>query len=852
MANYGVGTRYRNQDFEDTRVNTDHPLSAFFKKVKYGEETPTWYWVVCGSSLMCFIFPQLIIAYILLAWISILMYFDRGKVLTELPIRLPIQANVPDGSNAFFGRTRVTEQNLKSFKPTGSILFGQELETRQEVWISDDDILTHMMIIGTTKSGKTVFILQLMLHALIKNSGFLYVDAKGDIETLKHICQQLRRFGREDDLLVVSFLPYEKPEFGDMTKPTNTMNINSTGTATMLSEVHVQMLDGEDDMWKGRTIAFTIALMRALVCARDLKLISLSSSTILKLTELRELEKFVWDTCQKSTNASLRLASNSLADYLKNIPAYDKTKFDAGKPQEGTTLDQHGFVTMQLLRALNDMAYNYGHIFGQESSDLDMSDAVFRRRNVVFSLPALGRSPSTLSMLGRIIVANIKQMASLVLGNTLEGSIRLNVEARASNARNIYLIMFDEVGYFMTEGMSIMPAQFRAFKLATVFSGQTFSNLKKANENEAEEIWNNCNIKIIGRFVGDDTSADFQKVQGLAGEQEVFRANSFTRKTHDVWGTYYRRNEHTEARFEKRITLKSLKTQSNGQFTVIVTKDATKNKDNGEIVVAKTQMFYPIPEKSSGFVFVNEFVYFDNTELKMGSKTLRDNPDPNGGGGHYQELQEQGWHAWLALTSASNAFYANKEVKDNLANGNAEQELTRSEKLTDLVVGLTSEFQANEMFNHITDKPFILHQYLSQKMSKNIIASNTMRNDLKGAETNPLELPLMENFKDNTKDMLRNTTRLLLESKGFKSKMLDYAFDDNHDYADIGRFRDDTTLTQEIERLKPQSIELDEQKFCEMVKKQVEQDQQGYADLLYNAHLIATTPMGQTPSQNQV
>ncbi|MGK3946443.1 hypothetical protein ABK046_49815, partial [Streptomyces caeruleatus] len=74
------------------------------------------------------------------------------------------------------------------------------------------------------------------------------------------------------------------------------------------------------------------------------------------------------------------------------------------KKQEAKTLEQHGFISMQLTRAINDLTFSYGHIFGVEQGDIDIFDVVLNRRCLTVPLPALERTPETLKMLGKLVV----------------------------------------------------------------------------------------------------------------------------------------------------------------------------------------------------------------------------------------------------------------------------------------------------------------------------------------------------------------------------------------------------------------------------------------------------------------
>lgn len=616
MATYsGDSQRFDTQyNSRETRVNTMSKFDRFFYNLNEGTNKDGVCFFFLIMMVVTVVAPTLILLLVLVIPFVNRKYFNVQNRTFEMPLRLPIHANVADGSNIPATNEPYSKKTHEKYLAKGTLLMGNERETNQQVWLSDDDMLTHITIIGTTKSGKTFVIFMFMLQALIKNSGFMYADAKGDITTLKNICQLLRRFGRQDDFLLISFLPYEVPEFGDKSKATNTMNIFKVSSATTATELIISMMDGADDMWKGRSITYITSKLQSLATARDLGIIELSANKILELMELRALEEYVWKTVRENGNPRLLRDSKAIEQYLLNIPAYDKKKFDNGEGQDSTTKDQHGYVTMQILRALNDLSYNYGHIFGKEGSDVDMVDVVFNRRNLVIALPALGRSVSTLAMLARIIVSSVKQVGAIALGSKIEGSVRLNIDARPSNANNIYTVMFDEVGYMMTQGMSIMPAQFRAYNISVIFSGQSYANLKKDNDLEAQEIWTNTNIKIIGRYTGGEDLEDWTKVQGLGGKYYVPRITQMRRERGE---STFNPSQEVNYSEEWRIKLDDIATQESGEFAFIMSKKSTQKTQGagGRVAIAYTKVMYPLPNEPISHVFVNEKIHLSVDSL---------------------------------------------------------------------------------------------------------------------------------------------------------------------------------------------------------------------------------------------
>lgn len=376
----------------------------------------------------------------------------------DFPYRVPFLAKLLDGS--------YSDKKLGD----GISFLGKEISSKLEIWTGNSDLRTHMLVLGTTGSGKTEFLLGLVYNALIQNSGFIYTDGKGDVALFNNVFRLARYLGREDDLVTINFLTSGR-DFLDKQKDrtTNTMNPFALGSSGMLIELIISLMDdsgGGGDMWKGRAIAFVSGQTRALCFLRDRGYLLLDSNTFIQYFELPVVEKLVWDKTITVDGSDIKIEDplfekvlEPLKAYLLTLPGY---KREAKGSQEQKTVEQHGYITMQLTRLFGDMSFTYGYLFQTSLGEVDMYDVVINRRILVVLLPALERAPDSLKMLGKLIVGAIKQMMAGCLGNRLEGSVREIVDARPTNAAVPFYVVLDEYGYYAVLGFAVAPAQARS------------------------------------------------------------------------------------------------------------------------------------------------------------------------------------------------------------------------------------------------------------------------------------------------------------------------------------------------------------------------------------------------------
>ena len=519
---------------------------------------------------------------------------------TTLPFRMPLVSQALDHNDPLPG-------SKKPRKARGIYYFGNERKTNSELWFSNDDMRTHVLMFGSTGSGKTEALVSLAYNALLEGSGFIYVDGKGDNSLFAKIFSMVRSMGREDDMLLVNFMTGAKDIIGPQKKRlSNTMNPFAIGSSSMLSQLVVSLMDAssatpDGDMWKGRAIAFVEALMKVLVAMRDEGHILLDANTVRNYFALDRLEAMVLDKVfirdgglePVSLEGLPAVVMEPINNYLITLPGYNKEK--KGK-QVSQVLEQHGFITMQLTRVFTSLADTYGHILRTKLAEVDLRDVVLNRRILVVLLPALEKSPDELSNLGKVIIASLKAMMAAGLGDSVEGEYRDLIQRKPTNAPSPYLCILDEYGYYAVKGFAVVPAQARSLGFSVVFAGQDLPAFQKASKEEAASIGANTNIKICMKL--EDPLETWEFFMKTAGESYVTHVESFQADAKGLTNTYM---DTKGARVEKRqrVDLLDLKEQREGEAHIFF-----KSK------VVRARMFYADP-KPVKVMRLNHFLKID-------------------------------------------------------------------------------------------------------------------------------------------------------------------------------------------------------------------------------------------------
>ncbi|MEM6811555.1 MAG: TraM recognition domain-containing protein [Pseudomonadota bacterium] len=422
----------------------------------------------------------------------------------SLPGKLPVGSKFKDTNNMGPG---------KDGTPEGILFVGNEKKTKQQIWYSNSDARTHILYLGTTGSGKTEGLKSFATSAMSWASGFVYIDGKADTDLWSSLSSLVRRFGRDDDLLVLNYMTGNS----DARAPSNTMNPFSSGSASYLTQMLISLMpeaEGDNAMWKERAVSLMSSLMPALTWKRDHQDFPMSVSSIRNYLNLNYIIMLSRD------EALPEKIREGLVGYLDTLPGYVDSAFDdegkekpAGPDQpmiDTTTVrQQHGYLTMQFTRALQSLGDDYGYIFDTQAADVDMVDVVLNRRILITLIPALEKSGDETANLGKIIAATIKGMMGSTLGATLEGESSTVIENKPTASSTPFMTIFDEVGYYTAQGMAVMAAQARSLGFCLIFAAQDLQAMEKRVKEEARSITANCNIKIFGKLQDPTQTREF-------------------------------------------------------------------------------------------------------------------------------------------------------------------------------------------------------------------------------------------------------------------------------------------------------------------------------------------------------
>lgn len=514
----------------------------------------------------------------------------------QLPFKLPKSANRKDPNN-------VRPDGSKGMAD-GILYVGNDKDTGEEIWFTNSDARTHCLYLGTTGSGKTFGLKSYACNAFCWSSGFIYIDGKADTDLWSTLSAMARRFGRDDDLLIMNYMTGNAAMGARV--PSNTLNPFSSGSASYLTNMLVSLMpdsEGDNAMWKERAVALVSALMPCLVFKRETQNIPLSIGVIRQFLTFKAVIKLSRDTTvPEHIRAPVKAYLNELPGYVDNVfdDNGDEKPMgpDSGQVDTSVPRQQHGYLSMQFTRSMQSLGDDYGFIFDTQAADVDMMDVVLQRRILVVLIPALEKSSDETANLGKIIASTLKGMMGATLGNSVEGSTETAIENKPTNSSTPFIAIFDEVGYYTSQGMAVMAAQARSLGFSLVFAGQDLPALEKRVKEEARSITANCNIKLFGKLEDPTQTKDF--FEKTVGTTLVTEVSGFQRGgPQGNAGNSYMDSSNASIQNRARASYDGLRGFTEGRAVCAFGKNVNEiqvyNSDIGHAKAMRVHRFLPIP-----------------------------------------------------------------------------------------------------------------------------------------------------------------------------------------------------------------------------------------------------------------
>lgn len=373
------------------------------------------------------------------------VYTAKRKTKTGKAAVLPA-ANINDGSAETSAGTVI-----------GADKYGRPAE------LTDKAANQHVLVLGTTGSGKTVTVCNIVESAINRGIPVIYVDGKGDYDLAKRVIGYGKNNGRCAQLFA-------------MHGESNAYNPLSTGGFTSKKDRVIELREWTEEHYKKLAEGYLQAVFKVM----DACHIPCNMVTLANHLDLKQLKALVRKYEKSIPNAQ------SLMDELNH-------QDQASKSIESLTAEIRNFAYSELGKLFED---------SEEEPAFTLEETIENAGVAYFCLPAL-EFPSMSQTVGRLVVNDIKATMAKRL---------------TENHKTPVYVIFDEFSVFAGEQVLNVINMGRSAGIHAILSTQSLSDIASGRRENADHFINqvvaNCNSFILHR---QNSATDAEKLSEMIG-----------------------------------------------------------------------------------------------------------------------------------------------------------------------------------------------------------------------------------------------------------------------------------------------------------------------------------------------
>ena len=360
--------------------------------------------------------------------------------------------------NSMMGMVKEDLAHVNASDGANSLL-GYNAASNQKIYLSDIDANHHTFAIGTTGSGKTTALMNIVESAIDRKIGLVYVDGKGD----RNLANKIEKYAKKQGVPFYLF---------SMSGSDLKYNPLASGGFTSKKDRIIELRTWSEDHYRKIAEGYLQSVFKVLEKAKiDADIVSLA-----KHLELDDL--FLW---------ARRLGDKPLMKELSRL--------------EGSRKD----ISSLIAEIENLASSEIGHLFDcSQGTVLTLNEVCAQNAIAYFCLSPLA-FPAYAKTLGKLIINDLKAVIS---------------EQLAQTHKNTMYTIFDEFSVFAGDQVINLINQGREAGVCAVLPTQSLSDIEKQGGRAlVGQVINNCNNYIIQR---QNNPEDANMLAEIIGTQESF------------------------------------------------------------------------------------------------------------------------------------------------------------------------------------------------------------------------------------------------------------------------------------------------------------------------------------------
>lgn len=359
---------------------------------------------------------------------------------------------------------------------TKGIILGriEKILPKKEV-LTEGQLNHHIHIVGASGFGKTVLLSHIIKDRIEAKKGILFLDLKGDIDTIEKFSKIAKENGREGDLKVFSLT--------DLARSSN-YNIVAEGTATQLRDKIMMSLNWSEEYYKNQSASFLLKLLIGLCWLRDHKAQTFHVGHILEAVEHPE----------------------KVEEICLSIPESERFEKQAVESCYQFINTPENFKSLQGLRTQLEslVLSDFGKLLTSSHCGIDLFRTVTESK-IVFMFLDTRRYSETAKTVGKFILQDLKMV-----------SAKVDAEIPKAN-RKPFVCIIDEFADLAQEDFVGFLDRARSSKMSIVVAHQEICDLQRISP------------EFAGRVMGN-TSTLYAFLQKRPESAEMISAMAGTRK----------------------------------------------------------------------------------------------------------------------------------------------------------------------------------------------------------------------------------------------------------------------------------------------------------------------------------
>jgi intracellular multiplication protein IcmO len=417
-------------------------------------------------------------------------------------------------SNLKFISSKISEEDRKDMMkcaqgPGQGLFFGTTTDAGEDIYIHYDILLKHMMILGSTGSGKTTLMKSLMWQNVRAGGGCIFVDGKMDYVDFQDFYNLCYAIGRHEDIYVIS--PGD-PERSNSYNPV--LNGDPQEIASRITSLLPD--DARAEFYKNEGYKALETLINASRFIGGEREENADGTWTIKKNKDGFPAKYgvinMYDLAiMLSNEAALQWMETTLE---QNFPDFDVTNqfsLFLGQYRERDREGKMKINTARLKANISGTAakpYVFGTgLFGEVTSpytpDVDLLTCIKESKVVYVMLPTMNK-PDASKEFGKIFMSDFR---------TVVGWLQQNPKLRPKIP---YLVVMDEAGGYANANWDTLFQQCRSARISLVFSAQSTANLEDVSTTFYTKIKENTITSVFMKMQSEKGCND---VSNLVGEQ---------------------------------------------------------------------------------------------------------------------------------------------------------------------------------------------------------------------------------------------------------------------------------------------------------------------------------------------